>query len=51
VAGVSSAKLKLGDGVGRSVAASFASGTIDERIVAIAWPAAENRVVVLELTQ
>ena len=51
VAGVSTSKLKLASGAGRSVAASFESGTINERIVAVAWPAAENRVVMLELTQ
>lgn len=51
VAGVSTSKLKLADGAGRSVAASFASGSINERIVAVAWPAAENRVVMIELTQ
>ena len=50
VAGVSSSKLKLGGGAGRPVAAEFASGAIQERIVGVAWPAAENRVVVLELT-
>jgi hypothetical protein len=50
VAGVSSSKLKLGSGAGRPVAAEYASGPIQERLVGIAWPAAENRVVVLELT-
>lgn len=48
VAGVSSARLKLNDS-GRAVAASFDSGAISERIVGRAWPAAENRLVVLEL--
>lgn len=50
VAGVSSSKLKLGSGAGRPVVAEFESGGISERIVGRAWPAAENRVVVLELT-
>lgn len=51
VAGVSSSKLKLGSGAGRPVVAEFESGAIREHIVGLAWPAAENRVVVLELTQ
>jgi triacylglycerol lipase len=50
VAGVASSKLKLGSGAGRPVAAEFESGAIKERIVGVAWPAAQNRVVVLELT-
>jgi triacylglycerol lipase len=50
VAGVSSSKLKLESGAGRPAAAEFASGPIQERIVGVAWPAAENRVVLLELT-
>jgi len=50
VAGVSSSKLKLGSGAGRPVAADYRSGVIQERLVGVAWPAAENRVVVLELT-
>jgi len=50
VAGVSSSKLKLSSGAGRPVVADYASGTLEERIVGLAWPAAENRVVVLELT-
>jgi len=49
VAGVSSSKLKVRDGVGRPVVAEFDSGPLHERIVGSAWPAAENRVVVLEL--
>jgi hypothetical protein len=32
------------------VAAEYRSGVIEERLVGVAWPAAENRVVVLELT-
>jgi triacylglycerol lipase len=51
VAGVSTSKLKLKDGAGRSVVAEYESGPIREHIVALAWPAAENRVVLLELTQ
>jgi pimeloyl-ACP methyl ester carboxylesterase len=50
VAGVASAKLKLASGAGRPVAAQYESGAIDERLVGLAWPAAENRVVLLELT-
>jgi pimeloyl-ACP methyl ester carboxylesterase len=50
VAGASSAKLKLGGSAGRPVAAEYQSGDIQERLVGLTWPAAENRVVVLELT-
>lgn len=46
VAGASSAKLKVTDAAGRAVAAEFNG----ERIVGRAWPAAENHVVLLELT-
>ena len=49
VAGVSSSKLKLASGAGRPVVAEYESGVIRERIVGLAWPAAENRLVVLEL--
>lgn len=49
VAGVSSSKLKLGSGINRPVVAEYESGAIKERIVGLAWPAAENRLVVLEL--
>jgi triacylglycerol lipase len=48
VAGVASSKLKLKDS-GRAVVAEFDSGLVKERIVARAWPAAENRLVVLEM--
>ncbi|MEO7850938.1 MAG: alpha/beta fold hydrolase [Rubrivivax sp.] len=51
VAGVSSSKIKLKEGAGRSIVAEFESGAINERIVGIAWPAEGNRVVILELTQ
>jgi pimeloyl-ACP methyl ester carboxylesterase len=51
VAGVSSSKLKLASGAGRAVVAEFESGSIRERIVGVAWPATENRVVLIELTQ
>lgn len=50
VAGVSSSKLKLSADAGRSVVAEFESGSINERIVGVAWPAADNHVVYLELT-
>lgn len=46
VPGISTAKLKIGDNVGRSVVGEFNG----ERIVGRAWPAAENRVVILDLT-
>ena len=49
VAGVSSSKLKLGSGIDRPVVAEYESGAIKERIVGLAWPAVENRLVVLEL--
>lgn len=45
VAGVSSSKLKLTDGVGRAVKARFNTHTL----VGLAWPAADNHVVLLEL--
>jgi pimeloyl-ACP methyl ester carboxylesterase len=47
VAGVSTAKLKVADAAGRSVVGEFNG----ERIAGMAWPAAENHVVVLELHQ
>ncbi len=45
VAGLSVAKLKLNDGVGRSVVGEFNG----EKIAARAWPAADNHVVFIEL--
>jgi hypothetical protein len=45
VAGVSTAKLKVMDAAGRSVVGEFNG----ERIAGIAWPVAENHVVLLEL--
>jgi len=48
VAGVSSSRLRLADS-GRTVVGEFQSGVLRERIVGRAWPAAENRLVVLEL--
>ena len=48
VAGLAASKLKLRDS-GRSVVAEFSTAGISERLAGIAWPAAENRVVVLEL--
>jgi triacylglycerol lipase len=47
VAGVSVSKLKLTEAPGRAVVGEFNG----ERIVGRAWPAAENRVVLLELQQ
>jgi hypothetical protein len=49
VAGVSTVRLELTEGAGRPVAASFHSGIIREQLTGAAWPAAENRIVVLEL--
>ncbi len=46
VAGVSTARAKLADAADRSVVGEFD----DERIVGRVWPAADNHVVVLELT-
>ncbi len=45
VAGVSSATVRLTDGVGRAVAGAFNG----ERIVGRAWPVADNELTVLEL--
>jgi pimeloyl-ACP methyl ester carboxylesterase len=47
VASVASAKLKVADTAGRTVVGEFNG----ERIAGIAWPAAENHVVLLELHQ
>lgn len=47
VAAVASAKLKVADAAGRTVVGEFNG----ERIAGIAWPVAENHVVVLELHQ
>lgn len=48
VAGVSSSRLRLAE-AGRAVAAEFASGVLNEKLVGRAWPAAENRITLLEL--
>lgn len=45
-AGVSSSKLKLGTAEGRAIAAEFNG----EKLVGRVWPAAQQRVTVLELT-
>jgi pimeloyl-ACP methyl ester carboxylesterase len=50
VAGVATSKLKLNSAEGRPVAAEFDSGVIHQRLVGRTWPAAENHIVVLELT-
>lgn len=47
VAAVAAAKLKVADAAGRTVVGEFNG----ERIAGIAWPAAENHVVLLELHQ
>jgi pimeloyl-ACP methyl ester carboxylesterase len=49
VAGVATARLELTEGAGRPVNAKFHSGTIQEQLTGVAWPAAENRMVLLEL--
>ncbi|MFN9281269.1 MAG: twin-arginine translocation pathway signal [Betaproteobacteria bacterium] len=49
VAGVASSQLKLPDGPARAVVGEFRSGTINERVVGRTWPAAAQRVTVLEL--
>ncbi len=46
VAGVSTARVKIGDAGERAIAGEFN----DERIVGRTWPLAENHVVILELT-
>ena len=46
VAGVATTRLKLADAASRAVVGEFNG----ERIVGRTWPAADNRVVVLELT-
>ena len=51
VPGVAASRLRLADGAGRSVVGEFESGPIRERIAGRAWPAAENRVTLLELTE
>jgi len=49
VAGVSTTRIDLADGVGRPVAGEFTSGPLHERLVGLAQSAAENRIVILEL--
>jgi hypothetical protein len=51
VAGVASSQLKLPDGPARAVVGEFRSGTISERVVGRTWPAASQRVTVLELQE
>ena len=46
VAGLSTARLKIADAAGRAVVGEFDG----ERIVGRAWPAADNHIVLLELT-
>ncbi len=48
VAGIAASRLRLSE-TGRAVVAEFESEDIRERLVGRAWPAAENRLVVLEL--
>ena len=48
VAGVAASRLRLNES-GRAVVAEFESEDVRERLVGRAWPAAENRLVVLEL--
>lgn len=49
VAGVAASRLRLQDAPGRPVAGDYQSGAIREHIVGRTWPAAENRITVLEL--
>ena len=49
VAGVAASRLRLKVAPGRPVVADYTSGEIRERLVGRAWPARENRLVVLEL--
>ena len=49
VAGVSTTRLELTEGAGRSVSAKFRSGAISEQLTGVARPAEENRLVFLEL--
>lgn len=49
VAGVASSQLKLATGPVRPVVGEYRSGAISERIVGRTWPAAAQRVTVLEL--
>lgn len=49
VAGVAASRLRLADDPGRAVVGDYQSGAIRERIVGRTWPAAENRLTVLEL--
>jgi triacylglycerol lipase len=49
VAGVAASRLRLQDEPGRPVVGAYESGTIRERIAGRTWPAAENRLTVLEL--
>ena len=48
VAGVAASKVKPSPAM-RSVVAEFESGVIRERLAGLAWPAAENHIVVLEM--
>lgn len=49
VPGVAVSRLRLGDAPGRAIVGDFRSGSIHERIVGRTWPAAENRLTLLEL--
>ena len=49
VAGVAVSKLLLKDGAGRTLVGDYRSGEINERIAAIAWPAKDNHLTVLEI--
>jgi pimeloyl-ACP methyl ester carboxylesterase len=50
VASVNTSKLKLDDGRDRPVVAEFHSGSTHERLVGRTWPAAQDHVSVLELS-
>jgi len=49
VPGVSVSRLELADRTDRPVTAVFRSGALEERLTGRVWPAAENRIVHLEL--
>ena len=51
VAGVDSTRLRLAVAPGRPVTAAYQSGVISERIVGVAWPASQNRIVMIELQE
>lgn len=49
VPGVAVSRLRLSDAPGRPVVGDYRSGAVHERIVGRSWPAAENRLTLIEL--